>query len=70
MKNMFSGLNEMLESEVSLDVCLGTVKLLMSEDRYVAITCEHVLIDTLRHSLSNCIIYVLTFVEKCWHLSI
>lgn len=32
-KNVFSGLNEMLECEVSLDVCLSTVKLLMSEDR-------------------------------------
>ncbi|XP_018515719.1 testis-expressed protein 11 isoform X2 [Lates calcarifer] len=29
------GLNEMLECEVSLDVCLSTVKLLMSEDREV-----------------------------------
>lgn len=32
--NMFSGLNEMLESDlISLEVCLSTVKLLMSEDR-------------------------------------
>ncbi|KAM7389917.1 hypothetical protein PAMP_023861 [Pampus punctatissimus] len=30
-----AGLHEMLESEVSLDVCLSTVKLLMSEDREV-----------------------------------
>ncbi|XP_044219313.1 testis-expressed protein 11 isoform X1 [Thunnus albacares] len=30
-----AGLNEMLESEVSLEVCLSTVKLLMSEDREV-----------------------------------
>ncbi|XP_022616073.1 testis-expressed protein 11 [Seriola dumerili] len=29
------GLNEMLQCEVSLEVCLGTVKLLMSEDREV-----------------------------------
>uniref|UniRef100_A0A3B4Z2H8 Protein ZIP4 homolog n=1 Tax=Seriola lalandi dorsalis TaxID=1841481 RepID=A0A3B4Z2H8_SERLL len=34
-QNMFSGLNEMLQCEVSLEVCLGTVKLLMSEDREV-----------------------------------
>lgn len=30
---MFSGLNEMLEAKVSLEDCLSTVKLLMSEDR-------------------------------------
>nr|XP_020444009.1 testis-expressed protein 11 isoform X2 [Monopterus albus] len=30
-----AGLNEMLESEVSLEVCLSTVKLLVSEDREV-----------------------------------
>lgn len=32
-ENMFLGLNEMLESKVPLEVCLSTVKLLMSEDR-------------------------------------
>ncbi|XP_067374256.1 testis-expressed protein 11 [Channa argus] len=35
-----AGLNEMLESEVSLEVCLSTVKLLMSEDRE-ALAFEH-----------------------------
>ncbi|XP_047441653.1 testis-expressed protein 11 isoform X2 [Mugil cephalus] len=42
-----AGLNEMLESEVSLDVCLSAVKLLMSEDRevlafeYLKRVCQH-----------------------------
>jgi len=30
---MFSGLKKMLESQVSLEVCLSAVQLLMSEDR-------------------------------------
>lgn len=33
LKNMFSGLNEMLQCEVPLEVWLSTVKLLVSEDR-------------------------------------
>ncbi|XP_049441019.1 testis-expressed protein 11 [Epinephelus fuscoguttatus] len=42
-----AGLNEMLESKVSLEVCLSTVKLLMSEDRevlafeYLKRVCQH-----------------------------
>ncbi|XP_010784460.1 testis-expressed sequence 11 protein [Notothenia coriiceps] len=42
-----AGLNEMLEAKVSLEVCLSTVKLLMSEDRevltfdYLKRVCQH-----------------------------
>uniref|UniRef100_A0A3P8SHR3 Protein ZIP4 homolog n=1 Tax=Amphiprion percula TaxID=161767 RepID=A0A3P8SHR3_AMPPE len=42
-----AGLNEMLESEASLEVCLNTVKLLMAEDRevlafeYLKRMCQH-----------------------------
>ncbi|XP_070818710.1 testis-expressed protein 11 [Chaetodon trifascialis] len=42
-----AGLNEMLEAKVSLEVCLSTVKLLMSEDRevlafeYLKCVCQH-----------------------------
>ncbi|XP_030595753.1 testis-expressed protein 11 isoform X2 [Archocentrus centrarchus] len=42
-----AGLDEMLESEVSLELCLSTVKLLMSEDRevlafeYLKRVCQH-----------------------------
>ncbi|XP_070769573.1 testis-expressed protein 11 [Enoplosus armatus] len=42
-----AGLNEMLEAEVSLEVCLSSVKLLMSEDRevlafeYLKRVCQH-----------------------------
>ncbi|MEQ2180640.1 hypothetical protein GOODEAATRI_003263, partial [Goodea atripinnis] len=42
-----AGLDEMLEAQVSLDVCLSTVKLLMSEDRemlafdYLKRVCQH-----------------------------
>ncbi|XP_026186381.1 testis-expressed protein 11 [Mastacembelus armatus] len=42
-----AGLNEMLESKVSLDMCLNAVKLLMSEDRevlafeYLKRVCQH-----------------------------
>lgn len=32
-KNLFSGLNEMLEANVSLDECLSVVNPLMSENR-------------------------------------
>uniref|UniRef100_A0A8C8DN70 Protein ZIP4 homolog n=1 Tax=Oryzias sinensis TaxID=183150 RepID=A0A8C8DN70_9TELE len=46
-KPVFSGLNEMLESKVSLDMCLNTVRLLMSENRevlafeYLKTVCQH-----------------------------
>ncbi|KAM9356520.1 testis-expressed protein 11 [Symphorus nematophorus] len=42
-----AGLNEMLETKISLEVCLSTVKLLMSEDRevlgfeYLKRVCQH-----------------------------
>lgn len=77
-KCVFLGLHETLESTVPLDVCLSTVKLLMSEDRshYLKkfprkqIYAHFLNMIPETHTVKLRIISVLIFSEKCWHLSI